>query len=175
MDFKDTCKMRRSVRAFKEEQITKEALQAVLDAAYLAPTGMGKYENLTLIVVQDADALAALKKEFAKTAPPGHGGDPTYGAPTLIYVCENASDNDVITFANAGVMMESMLLAAADNGLGGCYLLGCVMANATNHEIDRIIGLPEGFRPVSAIALGLPAEAADPREADRNKINTLFV
>ncbi|MCD7708634.1 MAG: nitroreductase family protein, partial [Clostridiales bacterium] len=44
-------KTRRSVRKYKSTQIKEEELQAILDAATYAPTGMGK-QSPVIVVVQ---------------------------------------------------------------------------------------------------------------------------
>ena len=171
MDYKEAMQLRASCRAYQEEQITGAQLDAVLDAASLAPVGMGAYGDVKLIVLQDAEKLDQINALAQKTT-----GNPdmvpTYGAPTLIYVCVKADMEDLLAGANVGCIMENMMVAAAAEGLGSCYLFGVCRMLEGNAEAAELIGIPEGFRAISAAAVGVPAQAPVKREADRNKMET---
>lgn len=170
MEFKKTLAMRQSVRKFTDEQITNEQLNTLLQAANAAPTCMGNYDRVHLTVVQDPDILKRLNEAFQKAA-----GDPdiqvTYGAPTVIYVSDNKEDEEIIKGANAGVIMENMLLAASDMGLGAVYLFGLSQVLFADDEISDLLQLPEGFRTVSAIAVGVAADPAAERPLVTDKIS----
>ena len=92
-------------------------------------------------------------------------GDPnmqvTYGAPTVIYVSCKNEDEEIVKGCNAGVVMENMLLEAADLGLGAVYLFGVSQVLFANEEITKLLQIPEGFRTVSAIAVGTSADALE--------------
>ena len=163
MEFSLVTRTRQSVRAFEARQITDEQLAAVLDAAYNAPVGMGQFEKIQLIVVQSPEVIGKLEA-IAGAAAGQEDFHPAYGAQTLIYVCEAAEDGELITGCNTGCIVENMLLAAVNEGLGGIYLMGMVqMANA-NPETAKLLGVPEGFRAVSAAGIGYPAAPVGVRE-----------
>ena len=52
-----TLETRRSCRAYKPEQITKEELEAVLRAGTFAPSAMNR-QSAKIVVVQDAETRA---------------------------------------------------------------------------------------------------------------------
>ena len=54
-------KNRRSVRAYKPEQIRPDQLNDILEAGTFAPTGMGK-QSPTIVVVQDPQLIAKLSR-----------------------------------------------------------------------------------------------------------------
>jgi hypothetical protein len=54
-----------------------------------------------------------------------------------------------------------MLLAATDIGVDSVYLWGATSVIAGNSGLCREFGIPEGFKPVSAVALGYAKEAND--------------
>ena len=56
---------RRSVRAYRPEQIKDEELKAVLDAGTYAPTGMG-WQDPWIVAVQDPETVAQLVRMNAK-------------------------------------------------------------------------------------------------------------
>lgn len=72
-----TLETRRSCRAYKPEQITKEELEAVL-RRHLAPSAMNR-QSAKIVVVQDAETRAQLTRMNAAVM--GNTGDPMYGAP----------------------------------------------------------------------------------------------
>lgn len=163
MEFINAVTLRQSVRAFQPRQISDAQLQAVLKAAYHAPVAMGKVETVHLTVVQNPQVLEKLNAVFREVV-----GDPaaapTYGAPTVIFVSAPAANEDILNGANAAVVVENMLLAAADQGLGGVYLFGISQATQGRPEPAQLLGLPEGFRTVSAAAIGYPVEEPAPRQ-----------
>lgn len=174
MDFNQTLATRQSVRKFTEEQITEEQLQKLLEAANAAPVCMGQFDHLHLTVVQKPEIIAKVDEAFQKAV-----GDPnahmTYGAPTLIYVSCKNDDEEIIKGCNAGVVMENMLLEAADLGLGAVYLFGISQVLYANEEISAMLQIPEGFRTVSAIAVGVAADAVQARTLTIDKIGTTTV
>lgn len=170
MEFNKTIAARQSVRKFTEAQITDEQLKAILEAANAAPACMGQYDHLHLTVVQKPEILAQINAAFRKAV-----NDPniqvTYGAPTVIYVSCKNEDEEIIKGCNAGVVMENMLLEAADLGLGAVYLFGVSQVLFANEEITKLLQIPEGFRTVSAIAVGTSADDLQERILGTDKIS----
>ena len=74
---------RRSVRAFKAEQIKDEELKAVLEAGIYAPTGMGR-QDPWIVAVQDPKIVTQLVRMNAAIM--GVQSNPYYGAPTIVLV-----------------------------------------------------------------------------------------
>ncbi len=170
MEFTQALSLRQSNRAFTDEQLTAQEVDALLQAAMSAPTAMARYERVHLTVVQDAAVLAELNQLFQKTV----GDDnayPTYHAPTLIYVSTSLEDEDILAGANAGCIMENMLLAATDLGLASVYLFGVSQALQGQPRVAELLKLPEGFRTVSAIAVGHPAQPLEPRIIPAHEIS----
>ena len=56
---------RRSIRAYRPEQIKEEELQAILEAGLYAPSGMGRQAPV-LVAIQDPQTIAQLSKMNAK-------------------------------------------------------------------------------------------------------------
>lgn len=84
--------------------------------------------------------------------------------------CKN-EDEEIIKGCNAGVVMENMLLEVADLGLGAVYLFGVSQVLFANEEIAKLLQIPEGFRTVSAIAVGTSADALQERIPGTDKIS----
>ncbi|MCD7990316.1 MAG: nitroreductase family protein [Clostridia bacterium] len=146
---------RKSTRNFNpDRKVPEHLLKTILEAGCAAPVGAGDAPSLHLTVVQDAEALASINKN-AQEALKAEGKNFLCGTPALVIV--SASDKQKfpnIQYANAACMVENMLIAATDAGLDNLYLWGSMAALAGNKELCAGLGIPEGFTPVSAAALG---------------------
>ena len=174
MEFMETLCRRRSCRNYLPGQISEEDLQTLLKAANAAPVGMGQYDKVHLTVVQNAALLVKLNLCTADFI-----GDAsfraTYGAPTVILVSAAAGDPDDVRYCNAACIVENMHLAATDLGLGSVYLLGCVRALQKNAALQRELGVPEGFAPMSALAVGFASQEMRRREIPAGRIGLTTV
>ena len=115
-----TLETRRSCRAYKPEQITKEELEAVLRAGTFAPSAMNR-QSAKIVVVQDAKTRAQLTRMNAAVM--GNTGDPMYGAPTILVVLADA--NARCGVQDGSLVMGNLMNAAAAIGLGSCWINRC--------------------------------------------------
>ena len=76
-----TIKSRRSIRNYRNEQITGEELETILDAGVYAPSGMGQQATI-MVAIQDPERIAMIAGLNARVM--GMDIDPFYGAPTLV-------------------------------------------------------------------------------------------
>lgn len=63
----------------------------------------------------------------------------------------------MVYIADVGCILENMQLAATDIGLGSVYLWALLNRIPQSPQFVASLELPEGFKPVSALALGYPA------------------
>ena len=157
---------RKSVRSYTGEKISEEELNTVLQAAYAAPVGMGKYGNFHLTVIENRELLQAIDEKASAMF-----GKPDvhlfYGAPTFILVSskpDGAEKVGGIDYCNTAAIIENMSLAATDLGIGHCYIWGGVAVLNANPELVERVGLPEGFTPCSGIILGVTTETYTDRD-----------
>lgn len=112
-----TIKERRSIRSYRDEQITDEQLDTILGAGVYAPSGMGQQANM-VVAVQDADVIAQMAKLNAAIM--RMDIDPFYGAPTVVVVF---ADSTRMTFVEDGsLVIGSMMLAASSIGVDSCWI-----------------------------------------------------
>ncbi|MDR3288074.1 MAG: nitroreductase family protein [Peptococcaceae bacterium] len=163
--------VRRSTRAYKPEQIKDQELNEIVKAAKLAPIARGAVENVHLTVIQNQALIRSITEAAQKAA----GTDKVslnYGAPTVIIVSGKALGG--LEIANAACITENMLLTAADLGLGSVFVWGAISVTKDQKEVIASLGLPEGFEPIAAAAVGYPAEAItgerEPRPLSLNVI-----
>lgn len=157
--------MRRSVRAYTSEQVSEEALNAILAAGSASAMGMAAYDKLHLAVVQNRDLLCrmngAIAKVMEKMMPNRVTADYTNGAPTVVVISAKDPDKTPMPgmhYINSGCVAENMMLAAVDNGLGSFVLGTAGVGLVADKDLQGDMGIPSDFTPLFAIALGYDAE-----------------
>lgn len=156
MDFYDVIRRRYSVRAYKPDPVEKEKLDRILEAAILAPTAANR-QPFRLIVIQTAGRQEELKRIYNR--------DWFVQPPLVICACgipaeawqrmdgRNYHDVDVT------IAMDHLILAAANEGLGTCWI-GAFDPRAAR----EVLGLPEGVEPIAFTPLGYPADTPRPKK-----------
>jgi nitroreductase len=160
MDILQTIARRRSIRAFKPNQISDEILTQVLKAAQAAPSA-GNRQAREIIVVKDnavkaALAEAAFHQFFLQEAPV----DLVFCAnPLKSQQRYGERGHDLYCILDTAASIQNVLLAAHAFGLGSCWV------GAFNEEAVReAVMLTEDVRPITLVPLGYPAEQPDPTE-----------
>ena len=159
---------RRSIRSYKQEQITDDELRTVLEAGTWAPTGMGR-QDPWIVAVQNPALLKKISRMNAAVW--GRDIDPFYGAPTYVLVF----GSDPAVWANSvpdgSLVLGNMMNAAYAIGLGSCWINREREMFATDEgkALMAELGLPEGLIGIGALALGYPAgPARDPKPRKEN-------
>lgn len=164
MNTMETILKRSSKRDFKNEKIDEKSMEQILKAAWAAPVGMRDYDSVHLTVVTNEDLLGLLKKHVCELFRQPDV-DFYYGAPVVILLSSKENKKmPNLEYANAGCIIENMMLAATDLEIGSVYIFGAMTQLENNKEVMEKLNLPEGFRPISAVALGYsnsPIEARD--------------
>lgn len=162
MNLNDVLYSRKSIRSYTGEAITDEQLAEILKAAYASPVGRGNYDNVQITVITNPELLA--KIDACIDNPDMH---PLYGAPMLILISGplGGTPADNISYSNAAIINHNMSLKAVELGIGHCDIWGVIMAmNAKHPEVVAELGLPEGFKPLSSLILGVTADSYTERE-----------
>jgi nitroreductase len=123
-------KTRRSVRAFKTEQIKDEELDAILDAATFSPSGAG-HQAAVIVAVQDKavrDKLEELNAAVLKDPK----AKPFYGAPTVIAVLVDTTKATPIE--DGALVLGNLQNAAYAIDVGSCWI----------HRAKEVFESPDG-------------------------------
>lgn len=157
---------RKSTRNYKPEQIPEEALQTILQAGSAAPVAMAKYDSLHITVVQDQKLLDRINKATEEVffQMLGVRRNMDFGAKTLLFVSSKEVHRPGTDHANAGIVMENMVLAATALGIDSVILGGAPAAVAKDGKLMKELGIPEGFRPLLGCFLGYGAENTPVKE-----------
>ncbi|MCD7840309.1 MAG: nitroreductase family protein [Erysipelotrichaceae bacterium] len=167
METLDAIALRKSTRDFDSSKpVAKEIVDTVVKAGCQAAIAGKPGESLHLTVCTNRDILLEISQFTAKAMNIEGGRDFFYGAPVVIFV--SAAPEQMmpgIEIPNTACVIENMLIAATDAGLENIYLWGAVQATAKNKELCDKLGIPEGFKPVSAAAIGYSKSGTpEPRE-----------
>ena len=158
MEFSELIHKRYSVRAYKPDPVPDELLAQVLEAGRLAPTAANR-QPFRIIVIHTAGREEELRRVY-------HRGWFTK-APLVLCVCavrreawvRGMFDGKSYADVDAAIVMDHLVLAAADLGLGTCWVAAFDPAAAR-----EVLGLPDGVEAVAFTPLGVPADQPPPKE-----------
>lgn len=147
-------KERRSVRAYRPEQVKESDLAQILEAGTYAPSGMGA-QSAILVVVQDKETIARLAKLNAAVM--GADTDPFYGAPTVIVVLADRSRGTWLE--DGSLVMGNLMNAAHSLGLGSCWIHRAreVFDSDEGKALLKQWGIQGDYAGVGNCILGYPA------------------
>lgn len=143
METFDAISKRVSVREYQNKPISKELLEKLVDAARRAPTARA-VEPWEFVVVTDREILKKLG-EIASTGPFIKDA-----ASCIAVFCQDTK----YYLEDGCAATENILLAAADLGLGACWVAGDKKPYVA--EISKVLSSPTSLKLVSLISLGWP-------------------
>lgn len=169
-----TIARRRSVRQFKDGQITDDELRAILEAGLQAPTGHND-QPWFFLVVQNETVLKAISEgskaamrmapiDWIAAAGAVEKFNIFYNAPTAVIVA--ARKDAVAPFADACAAIQNMLLAAESLNIGSCWI-GFVKFHFVDPETYAALGIPEGYEVHYGVALGYKPDVPAPNPPAR--------
>ncbi len=155
MKFQELVNKRYSVRSYRPDAVEDSKLQQVLEAARLAPTAANR-QPFRLIVIHTAGKEADLRRVYDKTW--------FVEAPIVICACGISEENYVraggrsYLDVDVAIAMDHLIMAAADLGLGTCWI-GAFDAAAAR----EVLGIPESVEPIVFTPLGYPGDQLRPK------------
>ena len=156
MEYSELIAARYSVRAYRPDPVEDEKLQAILEAARLAPTAANR-QPIRMIVMHTAGREEEIGKIYHRKW--------FVQAPLVIAVCVITSEAWVregdrfnSRMIDAAIVADHLILAAANLGLGTCWVA------AFNVEVARsLLQLLADAEPVIFTSLGYPADKPGPK------------
>jgi nitroreductase len=137
--------------------VPDDVLARVIEAGRLAPSAKN-FQPWKFIVVRDPAQRAAL-------VPACRGQKFLAEAPVV--VCGCAVESQVwkgmggywsAEAVDLSIALEHMILAAAAEGLGTCWI-----GAFTEAEVKQVLAIPDGVKPIALTPLGFPATESRPR------------
>jgi nitroreductase len=170
---------RKSIRKYKSDPVPEDKLRYVLEAARQAPSWANQ-QCWKYIIVTDEE----LKKKIAvsilpppaifpsswdrsllpEPKPPMRPRDWAAQAPIIIVGCADPAksgrkEGKDYYLVDMGISMEHLMLAAAEQGLGTCWMGG----GFDEAVVKEALNIPKEIRVVALTPLGYPDESPGPR------------
>jgi nitroreductase len=154
MDFYETIKLRRSIRAYKMDPVEDDKLVRILNAARLAPTAANK-QPFSLIVIKNEQVKHKLKDAYSQ--------EWFYTAPVIICACAlpdtawKRNDGRGYVDVDVAIAMDHLILAASAEGLGTCWI-----AAFKPEVVKDVLSIPDNLEPLILTPLGYPEIIPEP-------------
>ena len=177
---------RRSIRAFKNEQIKREDLDAIIEAGLCAPSANNS-QNRHFTVIQNIEVILKVNNwvldeieqsgnaRLHQIAGERRIGNVFGDAPTMIII--SVQQNDRFGAINAAAATQNILLAAESLGIASCWV-GMVSILAISSNIlsyMRELKIPEGYLPQNGISLGYRASESPPAPERKENLVSYIV
>jgi nitroreductase len=173
MSVSDVIAQRRSIKKFQDTPVTREDIEALLDAAVLAPNhhltqpwrfyvlgresrrryGLALGERKARKLTDPAAANAVREKTAAE-----HVAFPALVA--VAQVVHESPETREEDYAAVMQAVDNMMLVAVERGLGTHVRTGAVMEDPAARAA---VGVREGERIVALLSVGVPAEVPPPK------------
>ena len=185
MIFEDLLKNRRTIRNYKEDPVSVELIQEMIQESTLAPSA-GNGQPWQFIIVNNKEMIQTLSDESKQNLLDRIAKDPNdysarykgmlekisnvfYNAPSLVIIGgEKNLKNLYLDCALAGCYF---MMAATSRNMGTCWVnLG---AEIHDPELRKSLGMTDDFQIVAPITVGYPVVIPSPPK--RNEIEILKV
>jgi len=168
----------RSIRKYQSKSISDELLHELLECG-IRSSNTGNMQLYSIIVTRD-------QKRKELIAPLHFNQQMVHEAPVILTICFDINRfmkwcriNDTKTdfksllwllngAIDSSILTQNICVAAENMGLGICYL-GTTLYNAS--EISKILCLPNGVIPITAITIGYPEIVPD--QTDRLQLSAV--
>lgn len=163
MEFSELIVRRYSCRAYKREPVEEEKLKRILEAANMAPTACN-LQPFRFIVINTHGREGELRQIYP--------ADWFVQAPIVICACAipkmawSRRDGRNYADVDTTIAMDHLILAAADLGLGTCWIAAFDVDAAR-----KILSIPSGVEPIAFTPVGYPAD--EPRAKRRKSIEEI--
>lgn len=164
--FMDVVRKRKSVRTYADTPIPDETIREILEAARLAPSAKNLQE-WKFIVVKDERTKRALVdvakgQRFVGEAAAVIAGVATYTAYTM-------TNGVPACHVDLAIAMEHIALAAAEKGIGTCWIGAFYQDGAR-----KLLGVPDDCLVIALMTLGYPREELAPGEKQRKSMEEIL-
>ena len=175
----DCIMSRRSIRAYKPEQIKDEELKTILECAINAPSARNS-QPWEVRVMQNKDAIENLNKEViadmiekrpeAKERFADENASVFFHAPTLLVVAYDTTQ--YWGQSDCGMLVQNVLLAAESMNIGSCAV-GCCREYINSPkaaDFVKSLNLPENYVVYLTVTLGYKDENPNAKPRDDKKV-----
>ena len=155
--FLDLARLRYSVRNYSDRQVEDKKLEYILECGRTAPSA-ANYQPWHIIVIRDKEMRGELGMTYNRSW--------LMQAPLILIICGDhqagwkRKDGKDHTDIDAAIIADHMTLAAAEQGLGTCWI-----CNFDARLCSEILQLPPNIEPIIYLPVGYPGNEPD----DKNR------
>lgn len=168
---------RRSTRGFTDEALTKEELQALVDAALASPTARNT-QDWHFIFVTNRALLKRYAQAYLDIMRPinpkiGPNYDVFFNAPLCVFITLPEKYSTQFSEIDAGIAAENLVLSAWGMGMGS-VILGRpheVVDGSDGDAWKKELGFPEGHHFAIAVAIGHHNVSKEAHPVGENKVS----
>lgn len=183
MQLKEAIENRRSIRKYKDMEVSKELIEDLIECARLAPSVKNrqpweflivknniKSEIAHLMLEKEKERNVSLERKLLNANSSVKATTQIIKeAPILILVFKQYNENwNIGDNLSIGAAIEHICLRATDLGLGSLWIRDTVYSQK---EIAKLVGY-ENMELISAIAIGYPNE--EPKQRPRKKLEEIL-
>lgn len=164
MEFYEVLNKRRSIRSYKSDPIPKESLDRIAKAVQCAPSACNLQPwSFRIVMNQDLKdkIYECYKNDWLKEAPA------VVLALANMDECWKRLDGTPIADMDIGIVMEHIVLSAAAEGLGTCWICAYEV-----EKMNRKLNILPPWTVLAISPLGYPNE--EPRDIKRKSIPEIF-
>ncbi len=187
MELSDVIASRRSIRKFRQEDISADTINLLLDAARLAPSGsnlqparfilaqspaakeaLARYTPYKFIVkaavifvcCADLTAITTRDRRVGELLNEGvfEGVDIDMNDPSAVSPIMDAEAVRAYLSMNVAIAIEHIVLKAVDLGLGSCWL-----GRFDRDKVKKFLALDESIYPIVLLPVGYPDQSPKAR------------
>ena len=166
MTFKELVTKRFSVRKYTDELVSKADIEYIMDCVRLAPSAHN-FQPWKFLVVTSEEGKAKGRQCYKR---PGCANVPMFVRcfksmnDAWVRTDDNKNHGDI----DLGIAVEHLCLAAADRGLGSCWV-----CNYDVEAVKRLFPI-EGYEAVAIVPIGHIASDCPCPEKKRKESNDIF-
>jgi nitroreductase len=147
MEFFETVKSRKSVRAYDERPVPDDVLAKILETARISPSAKN-LQPWHFIVVRDpvkrAELSAGTWARFLKDTP------------VVIVGCGDRKASPHWNIVDTSIALQTLVLAATSEGLGTCWV-----GSFDQDKVKVLLRIPQNYDVICLIALGYERKKMD--------------
>ena len=174
-----TISERYSCRDFADTPLTTEQVDAIVNAALAAPSGMNSQPWKIIMVTDKAliddldaagvDMLLASGDESTIERIKSRGGTMLYNAPSMVMIVIKDTPYAKI---DCGILTQNVALAAHSLGLGSviCAMAGMALAGPRAEEFKARFQIPDGYEFGISVLVGTANSGKEPHELEQDKV-----
>lgn len=148
MNIYELIEKRRSVRKFRDEEVSEEKLKKILEAGRMAPSAHNA-QDYRFVVVKDKDKRAEIMKAAASQDFVGEA--PVIIVPVSINPGHIMACGVPAYAVDIAIAIDHMTLAAVEEDLGTCWV-----GAFDQDKVRKVLNIPEKYVAVILLPLGAP-------------------